>query len=178
MATNPAFLSPCGLYCGVCAIHLPQRDDNGKLKEWLVALYKGGTPGKGSLPNSETLTVDDIRCGGCRSDDLFLHCRQCEIRACTEARGCDGCHECAAFPCRHVDEFPMAVGKRVILRSVPHPPARGRHRAVGARRGGPLRVPRLRQPGVPGRHAVQRVQGAARPRLNRRGRGAGRTLQR
>jgi len=23
------------------------------------------------------------------------------------------------FPCKHIDEFPIAVGKRVILRSIP-----------------------------------------------------------
>ena len=53
MTTNPGFISPCGLYCGVCAIHIAARDNNIKLKERLVNLYKGGTPGKGTLPNSE-----------------------------------------------------------------------------------------------------------------------------
>lgn len=120
MDPNPAFASPCGLYCGVCAIRIAHRDGNQKLKERLVALYQGGVPGKGTLPGSEHLTAADIRCGGCLSDDLFLHCRRCEIRSCTAARGYEGCHECGDFPCRHVDEFPMTVGKKVILRCVPH----------------------------------------------------------
>jgi len=120
LATNPAFISPCGLYCGVCAIHIAARTDNLKLKERLVNLYKGGTPGKGTLPNSEKLSTEDIHCGGCLSDDLFMHCRQCEIRACTQAKGYAGCHECDDFPCRHIDDFSMSVGKRVILRSVPY----------------------------------------------------------
>ena len=81
MAINSDFISPCGLYCGVCAIYIAARDNNAKFKERLVNLYKGGTPGKGTLPNSESLTIEDIHCGGCFSDDLFLHCRQCEIRA-------------------------------------------------------------------------------------------------
>lgn len=71
--TNPAFASPCGLYCGVCAIHIAHRDNNEKFKERLVNLYKGGVPGKGTLPNSEDLTTADIRYGGClpglRRDD-------------------------------------------------------------------------------------------------------------
>ena len=120
MAINPDFLSPCGLYCGVCAIHLAARDNNVKLQERLVNLYKGSTPDKGTLPNSENLSVEDIHCGGCLSDALFMHCQQCEIRTCTKARGYAGCHECDEFPCAHIDDFSMAVGKKVILRAVPH----------------------------------------------------------
>ncbi len=120
MAINPDFISPCGLYCGVCAIHMAHRDNNEKLKEKLIALYKGGTQGKGTLPNSGRLSTDDIRCLGCRSNDLFMHCRQCEIRECTKAKNYSGCHECNEFPCHHIENFPMAVGKKVILRSVPY----------------------------------------------------------
>ena len=120
MTVNPDFLSPCGLYCGVCAIHIAHRDNNEKLKERLVSLYRGNTPGKGILPNAENLTVNDIHCGGCLSRDLFMHCRQCGIRNCTGEKGYSGCHECGDFPCRHIDAFPMAVGKKVILRAVPH----------------------------------------------------------
>ena len=120
MATNPDFNSPCGLYCGVCAIYIAARDNNNRLKEGLVNLYKGGTPGKGTLPNCENLSTADIHCGGCLSDDLFMHCRQCEIRDCNKEKGYTGCHECDDFPCQHIDNFPMAVGKKVILRSVPY----------------------------------------------------------
>lgn len=120
MTVNRELISPCSLYCGVCAIYIASRDNNIKLKERLVNLYKGGTPGKGTLPNSETLSIDDIHCGGCLSEDLFMHCQQCEIRACTREKGYSGCHECNEFPCRHIDNFPMSVGRRVILRSVPY----------------------------------------------------------
>jgi len=118
--TNPGFASPCGLYCGVCAIYIAHRDGNQKLKERLVALYKGGVPGKGTLPGSENLTAEDIRCSGCLSDDRFMHCQQCEIRKCTQDKGYEGCHQCDEFPCRLIESFPMAVGKKVILRAVPY----------------------------------------------------------
>ena len=120
MPANPEFASFCGLYCGVCAIHIAGRDNNAKLKARLVNLYKGGVPGKGTLPNSETLTTADIHCGGCRSDDLFMHCRQCEIRDCAQARGISGCHACGEFPCAHIENFSMNVGRQVILRCVPY----------------------------------------------------------
>ena len=120
MTQNPDFISPCGLYCGVCAIHIAHRDNNEKLKGKLVTLYKGGTQGKGTLPNSDQLSTDDIQCSGCRSEDLFMHCRQCEIRECTKRKNYSGCHECNEFPCPHIETFSMAVGKKVIMRSVPY----------------------------------------------------------
>lgn len=120
MELNPDFLSPCGLYCGVCAIYIAHRDGNTKFKQRLSELYAGRIPGKGTLPNAESLSADDIHCRGCLSDDTFLHCRQCPIRDCTEEKGYAGCHECNDFPCRHIEEFPMVVGKKVILRAVPY----------------------------------------------------------
>ncbi len=120
MKANPNFASPCGLYCGVCAIHIAGRDNNKKFKEKLVNLYKGNVPGKGTLPNSENLTTDDIHCGGCLSDDLFMHCKQCDIRDCTIEKGYAGCHECDEFPCNYINDFSMTIGKKVILRAIPY----------------------------------------------------------
>jgi predicted RNA-binding Zn-ribbon protein involved in translation (DUF1610 family) len=120
MSINNDFASPCGLYCGVCAIYIAHRDSNQKLKEGLVRLYQGGTAGKGLLPNSENLRTEDVRCNGCLSNDRFMHCQQCEIRNCAQEKGYSGCHECNDFPCQHIENFPMTVGKKVILRSVPY----------------------------------------------------------
>ena len=114
MTVNPDLVSPCGLYCGVCAIYIAHRENNHKFTERLVDLYKG------KLPNSENLSIEDIKCRGCLSDELFMHCRQCEIRACTKKKGYTGCHQCDEFPCRHIEHFPMAVGKKVILRAIPY----------------------------------------------------------
>jgi hypothetical protein len=97
--------APCGLYCGVCAIYIAHRDDNLKFKERLTGLYGVG--------------MDDLHCKGCLSDDVFVYCRVCPIKACTAGKGIAGCHQCADFPCGHIDAFPLPVGKRVILRSIP-----------------------------------------------------------
>lgn len=120
MLINPDFVAPCGLYCGVCAIYMADRDNNQKFKERLAALYRGEVSGKGTLPGSENLTADQIRCKGCMSSELFMHCRQCEIRSCAKAKGYEGCHECSDFPCVHIEKFPMTVGKKVILRAIPY----------------------------------------------------------
>jgi len=120
MKTNPDFASPCGLYCGVCAIHIAHRDDNQKFKQALVGLYQGKVPDKGTLPNSANLSTESIRCQGCLSEDLFMHCSHCAIRDCTKKKGYSGCHQCDEFPCGHIENFPMSVGKKVILRAVPY----------------------------------------------------------
>ena len=120
MTINPDFVAPCGLYCGVCAIHIAGRDNNQKFKERLVKLYQSGVPGKGTLPNTENLTVDDIKCSGCLSEDKFMHCKQCEIRECTQEKGYEGCHQCDEFPCEYIDNFSMTIGKKVIMRAVPY----------------------------------------------------------
>ena len=120
MTVNPDLIAPCGLYRGVCAIYIAGRDNNLKFKERLVNLYKGNVSGKGTLPNSETLCIDDIQCRGCLSGELFMNCRQCEIRKCTKEKGYTGCHSCDGFPCQHIEGFPITVGKKVILRAIPY----------------------------------------------------------
>ncbi|MDY6966597.1 MAG: DUF3795 domain-containing protein [Halobacteriota archaeon] len=63
--------------------------------------------------------VDDIRCKGCLSDQLFVYCQVCSIRSCTDKRGIAGCHQCDDFPCKFIKSFPLPVGKKVILRAIP-----------------------------------------------------------
>lgn len=114
MKIKHEFLSPCGLYCGVCAVWYATRDNNEKFKHRLVGVYKGNVPG------SENLTTEDIHCEGCLSDNPVLFCRQCKIKECTSKKEITGCHECPDFPCELIENFPMPVGKKVIMRSVPH----------------------------------------------------------
>ncbi|HUU40581.1 MAG TPA: DUF3795 domain-containing protein [Desulfatiglandales bacterium] len=118
MKINPNFISPCGLYCGVCAVYIAHRDNNRKFKELLLDVYQGQVHGKGRLPNAENLSLEDIQCNGCLSEEPFIYCRQCDIKECTRQKGYTGCHQCDEFPCRHIEDFPMTVGKKVILRAI------------------------------------------------------------
>jgi len=105
MEIHKEWLAPCGLYCGVCAIMIAHRDDNQKFKEKLTGVYG--------------VTADEIRCDGCLSDDPFKFCRMCHIKTCTSEKGYEGCHQCDEFPCEHIENFPVPVGKKVILRAIP-----------------------------------------------------------
>lgn len=102
---NPELLAPCGLYCGVCGVYMASRDNNEPLKEKLAGAY-GVTP-------------DQIACNGCLSAQRFVYCQTCGIRTCAMENNHEGCHQCDTFPCNLIDAFPVPVGKKVILRSVP-----------------------------------------------------------
>jgi hypothetical protein len=141
MEIQKEWLAPCGLYCGVCAIMMAHRDNNRKLKERLAPVY--GIPPEG------------IRCRGCLSGEVFAYCEQCAIKSCTRERGYDGCHQCAGFPCEHIQNFPVPVGRKVILRSVPL------RREVGTKRWVEAEEKRYRCPhcGTPLPRGAQRCRG-------------------
>ncbi len=114
MKIKPKFLAHCGLYCGVCGVYYATRDNNTKFLERLLAMYAEKFHGL------EGITIEDLKCDGCRSDRVGFFCRVCAIKACAQEHGYDGCHQCDQFPCKHIDQFPIPVGKKVILRSVPY----------------------------------------------------------
>ena len=105
MDDRKALAAPCGLYCGVCGVYIAHRDGNTKFKERLTTVYG--------------VAVDGIRCRGCLSKEVFTYCRVCSIRSCVAGKGIEGCHQCREFPCRFIEDFPLPVGKKVILRAVP-----------------------------------------------------------
>ncbi len=114
MEVNPNFLAPCGLYCGVCGVYYATRDQNRKFTEKLMGVYRGAMPGL------ENLSEEDLQCEGCLSEKLSVFCRACGVRDCTREKGYAGCHECDDFPCQLIENFPVPVGKKVILRAIPH----------------------------------------------------------
>ncbi len=105
MENKKNLAAPCGLYCGVCAIYIAHKENNLKFKERLPKVYG--------------VSLEDIRCEGCLSDDLFKYCRVCPIRSCAKEKGIAGCHQCTDFPCKYIEDFPFPVGTKVIFRSIP-----------------------------------------------------------
>lgn len=105
MKISNELLSPCGLYCGVCGILIAHRENNEKFKEKLSAVYG--------------VTIDQIKCKGCMSDEVFMYCQICPIKSCAKDREYEGCYECNDFPCEHINNFSFPVGKKVMLRAIP-----------------------------------------------------------
>ncbi|MBN1375959.1 MAG: DUF3795 domain-containing protein, partial [Dehalococcoidia bacterium] len=78
---------------------------NEKFKERLAPVY-------GVKP-------EELVCDGCLSNRVFGYCQTCPIKTCCNDKNIEGCHQCTDFPCTYIDNFPIAVGKKVILRVVP-----------------------------------------------------------
>ena len=126
MEVQPETLAPCGLYCGVCRIlQATEENDLAYLKR-LVRIYARRFPEIASAPPEQLL------CDGCLSTRRFLFCQECAIRDCTQQKGVEGCHECSEFPCTLVDEFPMPVGRKVMLRSIPYRRTHGTEQWIAA----------------------------------------------
>lgn len=115
MGLEEHLLTPCGLHCGVCAIRMADQSDNQKFKQILADFYSS----QEQFAQGRRITPDDLHCEGCLSENPLYFCAECAIRDCVQAKGLEGCHQCDEFPCQHIDEFPLPVGKKVILRAVP-----------------------------------------------------------
>ncbi len=102
---NKNLVAPCGLYCGVCGVYVASSQGDEKLKAKMAGAYG--------------VTVDQVQCGGCMSDYLFVYCQSCGIRSCAGEKGYEGCHQCGDFACDLIEAFPVPEGKRVILQEVP-----------------------------------------------------------
>lgn len=108
------YVAPCGLYCGVCRIRYATEEKDLEYLKRLTKIYKR------RFPEIASVSPDELWCDGCLSTRKFVFCKECSIRDCTQRKGYQGCHECNDFPCDLVDEFPMPVGKKVILRTIPY----------------------------------------------------------
>jgi hypothetical protein len=115
----PEFLAPCGLYCGVCQFHYATQANDLAFLERFSRLLARQLPALAGLPPEELL------CDGCLSARRFPYCRECAIRDCAQRKGLPGCHQCGDFPCALTDAFPIAVGRKVMLRAVPYWRAHG-----------------------------------------------------
>ena len=114
MEIHPEHIAPCGLYCGVCRIYQATQENDLRFLKRLVKVYAR------RFPEMTFMTPDELLCDGCLSTRRSAICRECSIRECAQQKRFQGCHECLDFPCPFIDEFPMPVGKKVILRAIPY----------------------------------------------------------
>lgn len=92
---NPSALGYCGLNCETCPILVATVNNDDKLRqktleEWrkLYAAYIG----------KENLTVKDMHCKGCRSEDgVFVGGLNCPIRRCCREKKFVTCADCGEY---------------------------------------------------------------------------------
>jgi hypothetical protein len=90
----------CGLYCESCSLFIGTQSEPTRL-EMLAQRY-----GK---------TADEMRCRGCRSDELSFYCATCKMKTCLKEKRLDFCSECTEYPCQILKEFQLQMPHRAEL---------------------------------------------------------------
>ena len=89
----------CGINCSECAAFLAtQKDDNEERKK---------TAELWSKEFNADIKQEDINCEGCLSEgeNIFSHCKVCEIRKCGQEKGLENCAHCSEYACEKLDNF-------------------------------------------------------------------------
>lgn len=81
----------CGILCSECDAFKATKDNNDELRR--------ATAGQWSKMYGAEINPEMINCLGCRSELLFSHCGECEIRNCAIEKQVDHCGLCDSFPC-------------------------------------------------------------------------------
>jgi len=105
MSVKKEYLSPCGMYCSVCAVRAAERDNDLELKKMLAAIF-------GTKP-------EQVACDGCRSEKTFQFAKACAIRTCAGEKRLEGCYQCGDFPCDRFKTFPFEISKQQMLAALP-----------------------------------------------------------
>lgn len=106
--------SYCGIYCGACDIHrVGKTGQKTRLSEfWSVPLLKTFLRSqKVDYQDSRTL---QLQCEGCKSDNVFINCKICKLRACAMDKKVEHCIDCSAYSCA------MLVDRKKIEGLLPH----------------------------------------------------------
>ena len=106
--------SYCGLYCGACDIMaIFQRS----VKENWVPTWED-LPTK-MCENLTFIKKQDIKCYGCKTDNVFGGCAKCLIRKCArEKKKVMVCLECDKYPCLRFRIFSLVRG--FMKKKLPH----------------------------------------------------------
>ena len=105
MSVKKEYLSPCGMYCSVCAVRAADRANDQELKGMLAQFF-------GTKP-------EQVACEGCRSKKTFQFAKACAIRACADEKRLESCNQCKDFPCDHFRAFPFEISKQQMLAALP-----------------------------------------------------------
>ncbi len=106
--------SYCGIYCGACDIHTAYKTGRKTRLStfWSEPLLKTFLRSQRvDYKDSRTL---QLQCDGCKSDNVFINCKICRIRACAIDKKVEHCIDCSEYPCA------MIVGRKKIEGLLPH----------------------------------------------------------
>ncbi len=93
----------CGLLCHECGAFLATKDNDDKKRALVAELW--------SKEYNVKLKPEDIHCTGCISEgeNIFSHCKVCEIRKCGKDKSLVNCAHCNDYACEKLDKFLLMV---------------------------------------------------------------------
>ena len=105
--------SPCGIYCGACAIESGTVRDAARRLQELIDVYGiSEWAGYAGLENYEGFAKGlqwfmKCDCPGCRAGGGWP---DCPMRKCTQEKDIEFCYQCSDFPCEEVLKFDKGYG--------------------------------------------------------------------
>jgi hypothetical protein len=90
----------CGLFCPACTVFIGTQEDPKRLE---------------FLANQFNITVEEMKCNGCRSEKRIPYCDTCKLYPCAQEKGIDFCGECDEYPCDDLKEFQAEAPHRFEL---------------------------------------------------------------
>ncbi|HMA68734.1 MAG TPA: DUF3795 domain-containing protein [Candidatus Mcinerneyibacterium sp.] len=90
-------ISYCGFNCKRCPIYKATKENNKKkLKKLKINLQK---------EVNEKLSIEEIKCNGCKSDKVYRFCSRCKIRTCAIKKGVECCAYCDYKNCSLIEKI-------------------------------------------------------------------------
>ncbi|KPJ65710.1 hypothetical protein AMJ44_09620 [candidate division WOR-1 bacterium DG_54_3] len=103
----------CGLVCSECPAYIATQKDDDNERRKVAEMWSKGF--------KVELKPEDINCDGCLvdSENLFSHCKVCEIRKCGKETKVENCAYCDDYACEKLtDFFKMAPEAKTTLDEV------------------------------------------------------------
>ncbi len=93
-------IGACGITCSKCDAFLALKENYSMDKRKKIAE-------KWSKEYGGDIKAADIACEGCQSNtnNIFSHCKICEIRKCAREKNIENCAHCDKYPCDGLVEF-------------------------------------------------------------------------
>ncbi|MGE5678492.1 MAG: DUF3795 domain-containing protein [Pseudomonadota bacterium] len=87
----------CGIECSSCDAYVATMNNDDELRRKTAENWS-------SMFNAD-IQPKDINCLGCRSEVLFSHCLECDMRKCNIEKAQENCSKCGDYACERLEGF-------------------------------------------------------------------------
>ena len=100
MNSTSQIIAYCGIVCSDCSAYIATQLDDPSALEKVVAQWQ-------EEYNLQKVTIKDVTCDGCLDEQGLkgVHCFNCDIRVCGQARGVVNCAHCPDYVCEKLERF-------------------------------------------------------------------------